>query len=350
MSLALTRPRVSPCHMTRAMAALCATLSACTPHPAEVAVRVPSGAVVLSGTLVLPSGAGPHPGVVIVHGSGSETREAYVPLATVLAERGIAALIYDKRGTGGSTGSWQQSQFGVLADDAAAVLAFLAQRPEIDASRLGVWGGSEGGWIAPVVAARSDRVAIVMVQSAPVVDAARQHLYQVEELVRDAGGNPREVEAALAFVRMQHRFAASGEGWAEYAAQREANRAGLLAMLGGPVEASDWWWAWWRSKLEFDPPRTWARVSVPVLALYGQQDHTVPVEESRHLLAEALRHGGNQEATIMVLPSADHDLAPTGWARVSMVMGNLLRRTPGRTPSMVLMSEWAAERFGQFKE
>lgn len=319
---------------------------ACAPRPTEVDVRIPSGSVVLAGTLLLPPTPGPHPGVVIVHGSGSQTRNAYRPIASAFARRGIAALIYDKRGTGGSNGNWQQSPFSALADDAQAAIDFMIRRPEVDSSRVGIWGGSEGGWIAPWVASRSGRVAFVIVQSAPVVGAVRQHLFQVEQLVRDAGGSPAEVQGALDFVRMQHRFSASGEGWAEYVRQLDANRSGLLAMLGGPTTPTDWWWAWSRTRMEFEPLRAWAGVSVPVLAVWGKHDHNVPVDESRALLERALQHSGNRAGTLITI-DANHDLMPSRWLRIPMLIRNLVRDTPGQTPSMDLMAEWAAERFGR---
>jgi len=319
---------------------------ACAENPTEVDVGIPSGSVVLAGTLVIPPTPGQHPGVVIVHGSGSQTRDAYKPIAFAFARRGIAALVYDKRGTGGSNGSWHQSPFNALADDAQAAIDFMTRRADVDSSRVGIWGGSEGGWIAPLVASRSGRVAFVIVQSAPVVEAVRQHLFQVEQLVRDAGGSPDDVQRALDFVGMQHRFSSSGEGWAEYLRQLDANRSGLLAMLGGPTTPTDWWWAWSRTRMEFEPLRAWAGVSVPVLAVWGKHDHNVPVDESRALLERALQQSGNRAGTLITI-DANHDLMPSRWLRIPMLIRNLVRDTPGQTPSMDLMAEWAAERFGR---
>ena len=321
------------------MVALCATAACGTPQ-SRVDVRVAADSVVLAGTLFLPASPGPHPGVVIVHGSGDQTRDAYVPLATVFARHGIAALIYDKRGTGQSTGSWRHSSFSALADDAAAAVAFLARRAEVDSTRVGIWGGSEGGWIAPWVAARSRQVAFVVTQSAPVVSAERQHLYQVEQMVRDSGGTEREVQDARDYVRRQLQYAATGEGWAEYARQREANRSGMLAMLGGPPTPGDWWWAWSRTRMAFDPLAAWRSVSVPILAVWGEQDHIVPVEESRAALSEVLRQPGKRSATLFVVPGADHDLAPTGPGRAALMLERAVRRVPAYTPSMKVMAEW----------
>lgn len=317
-------------------------LAACGQRHTRVEVRIAGDSVVLAGTLFLPTTAGPHPGVVIVHGFGAQTRDAYVSFATVFAQHGVATLIYDKRGTGESTGSWQHSPFAALADDASAAVDFLVYRAEVDSTRVGIWGGSEGGWIAPWVAARSPRVAFVVTQSAPVVTAEQQHLFQVEQLVRDAGGTAHDVQRAHDYVRMQLRYAATGAGWTEYARQREANRSGVLGILGGPPTPDDWWWAWSRTRMAFDPLAAWRSVSVPILAVWGGRDHNVPVEESRAALAKVLRQSGNRSATLIVIPDANHDLAPTGLGRVTVLVDRATRRIPYYTPSMNLMAEWIA--------
>jgi alpha-beta hydrolase superfamily lysophospholipase len=83
-------------------------------------------------------------------------------------------------------------------------------------------------------------------------------------------------------------------------------------------------------------------VSVPILAVWGGRDHNVPVEESRMALAEVVRQSGNRSATLIVIPNANHDLAPTGLGRVIMLMDRVARRIPYYTPSMTLMAEWIA--------
>jgi uncharacterized protein len=323
---------------------LCAVLGACKASPTTLDVRIPSGQVELAGTLFLPSGPGPHGAVVIVHGSGPETRQKYIPLATIFARHGVAALIYDKRGTGQSTGDWRRSPFSALTDDASAVLDFLALRPEVDSLRVGIWGGSEGGWIAPAVASRSSRVAFVIVQSAPVVNAARQHIFQVEQVMLASGATADYVRRAREYAEAQHEFSASGENWAAYARLRDANRSTILNVLGGPETPDDWWWAWWRTKMTFDPMAAWSQVKVPVLALWGDLDRNVPVEESRLALGSALEHAGNHSATLGILRHTDHDLMPVGGQRARVLLNRLLQRTPGLTPAVERMVEWAAAR------
>lgn len=126
--------------------------------PAPVATRAVSfqdGAVTLSGTLLLPAAPGRHPAVIFLQGSGPKGRWANRYLAQKMAEAGIVALIYDKRGVGGSGGDWKSADFDALAGDAAAGVALLRAQAEVDPARVGVYGHSQGGTIAPLVAARA---------------------------------------------------------------------------------------------------------------------------------------------------------------------------------------------------
>jgi tetratricopeptide (TPR) repeat protein len=112
-------------------------------------VRYSSGPASLSGSLLMPIGPGPHPAIVMIHGSGPVTREALMPYADVFVRNGIAVLIHDKRGTGSSTGNWARATFDDLADDALAGVKLLKGRPEINPAQIGLQGTSLGGWVAP---------------------------------------------------------------------------------------------------------------------------------------------------------------------------------------------------------
>jgi dipeptidyl aminopeptidase/acylaminoacyl peptidase len=319
-------------------------LAACAPPARQTEVFFPSDFLSIAGTLYLPADAGRHPAVILVHGSGPQDRAPYVPLAREFARHGIAALIYDKRGVGGSTGGWEQSPFRAIAEDAAAGIRFLRTHPEIYASRVGIWGGSEGGWIAPWVASEDSTIAFVIVQSAPVVRAADQHLFQVDQFLRGLGATPTELEAGRRYVQMQHRFSATREGWEEYVEALIANRASpVLSQLGGPLTADEYWWAWWKTKMEFDPIPAWERVKAPVFAAWGEHDALVPVEESWRALEGALARGGNEQGEFLMFPNHDHDLSPTGLGRVWVLYPRLFLGRPGYTPAMGEMARWAAD-------
>ncbi|MCU0378892.1 MAG: alpha/beta hydrolase, partial [Bacteroidales bacterium] len=130
----------------------------------------------LSGTLTLPEGTGPFPAVVLITGSGPQDRDeaifAHKPFKVIadhLTRNGIAVLRYDDRGTGKSKGNMTKATSLTLADDAAAAVAYLLERREIDNSKIGLAGHSEGGLIAPIVASQSGHVAFIISLAGPGV-------------------------------------------------------------------------------------------------------------------------------------------------------------------------------------
>ena len=156
--------------------------------------------VTLSGTLVLPQTAGPHPAVVFIHGSGKNTREHLRFFADRFASRGIAGLVYDKRGVGDSTGEFPDdliSSFGDLAGDAIAGQSLLSERPDIDSARIGFWGFSQGGWLAPLAATRSDKTAFVICVGGPGVDGESQMQFAIPNLMRADGFTEEEIAETL---------------------------------------------------------------------------------------------------------------------------------------------------------
>jgi dienelactone hydrolase len=160
------------------------TTGAFGPAPAQPAerldvhqydVRFPSGKTTLAGTLTVPPGAGAHPGVVYVSGSGDTLREESHWLDELFVSRGIAVLAYDKRGVGQSGGTYSgdlatDTTIATLAEDAAAAARFVAAQPGIDGSRVGFYGLSQGGWVIPQAAVRAgDAVSWALIESGPTV-------------------------------------------------------------------------------------------------------------------------------------------------------------------------------------
>ncbi|HEY9403073.1 MAG TPA: alpha/beta fold hydrolase [Pyrinomonadaceae bacterium] len=287
----------------------------CSYRQQELSFR--SGDVTLAGTLYIPSGGGAHPAIIFIHGSGPDSREQYRFFADLFARKGITALVYDKRGVGASAGDWRRSPFSVLADDALAAVQFLKTHPAIDPRRIGLWGGSEGGIIAPWAASRSPDVAFVIMQSATGVSFAQQNLYQTERQMRALNLPDSEVREALAFQRLKHAYARTGAGWQEYAEALQDSRDEPWASLGGPSAPDDWWWLWYRTKMDYEPVPMLEQVRVPVLALWGARDVLVPVAESRSAVEGAFARGGNRNVTYRVFEDADHSMNTESGAQPS---------------------------------
>jgi uncharacterized protein len=225
-------------------------------------VRIPAPGAVLAGTLTLPPGAGPHPGVVYVSGSGPTLREEAHWLDSVFVSRGIAVLAYDKRGNGQSSGRYpgslaSESTIRTLAGDAVAAARFLASQSGIDRARVGFYGLSEGGWIIPQATVRAAGTASwAAIESGPTVTQGESDTY--ESLV--ASGTP------LADAEAQAR-AAGPSGY---------------------------------------DPRPWIeKLTVPVLWLYGGRDRAQPVQHSREILRE---FSAGHDFAVAYYPAAPHPL------------------------------------------
>jgi dienelactone hydrolase len=146
-------------------------------------VRFPNGRTTLAGTLTIPPGSGPHPGVVYVSGSGDTLREESHWLDSLFIPHGIAVLAYDKRGVGQSGGAYPgdlatTETIAALAGDAAAAARFLAGQAGIDRSRVGFYGLSQGGWIIPQATVRSSgAVSWALIESGPTVTQGESDAY-----------------------------------------------------------------------------------------------------------------------------------------------------------------------------
>ncbi|KQW43378.1 MULTISPECIES: S9 family peptidase [unclassified Roseateles] len=278
----------------------------------ERPLRWTNGALSLAGTLLLPTTPGPHATVVLSPMSTNAPREAYRQQAEFFVSQGLAALIYDKRGVGESKGDIRDTGLNDLADDAIAAVRLLKQTPGVDPRRIGVWGHSQGGWVAPIAAARSSDVAFVIAQSGPSVTAAEQEIYRVETSARNEGLSPDEVAEAADYERRLMHWVETGEGreWLEAAARTKTSaRWAHLVEFNEKLpdlpsrRAKTFWY--------FDPMPSYARVKVPMLAVFGDRDAFVPVERSVTLLRQALAQAGNRDHQITILDHAAHGLWAT---------------------------------------
>jgi len=270
----------------------------------EVSFR--NGDVTLSGTLLLPLSKEPHPAVVFLHGSGAEGRFASRFLAEHFTRHGIAALIYDKRGVGKSTGDWKQSDFGDLAGDAIAAIGFLQQRKEINAQKIGIYGHSQGGMIAPLVASRSKDVAFVISGAGSAVPLYEAEVNSITNQVRTKGISGNELAEATAFIKMFVNVLRTGEGWEQFdAATEKVRNTKWYPMLHVPPK-DNWFWSYYRRIANYNAADYWAKVNAPVLLIYGERDIYVPVTQSVLNIDRALNKAGNNDYTIIMLPRASH--------------------------------------------
>ena len=232
----------------------------------ETEVRIQAHGAVLAGTVTEPVTPGPHPGIVIIHGSEPGQRLYYGVWVGLYASLGMTVLTYDKRGKGASTGTYpgelaSEDALNIYADDAAVALRFLAGWPNVDSTRVGFHGGSQGGWTVPLAMQRYHApAAFAILLSAPAVTVDQQGLWSDFSSGSTVlpSAPPSDMEAQ---VRAMH-----GSG--------------------------------------YDPRPVLAAVKQPLLWINGAVDRQVPTT----INTEILRSYDRADWDIEILPGVDHGL------------------------------------------
>lgn len=315
-----SRPPLRP---RAALGLLLATLPATSALAQETTrsreVRFAHDGIELAGALLLPEqGASPRPAIVYIHGSGESDRHHYWArrLGEFFAANGFAFLLPDKRGSGASGGDWRTADFGDLAGDAQAALEHLQSRPEVDGSRIGVLGFSQGGRIVSIVGARSRELRFVVNVSGSAVPFTEQLDHEMRNTLRQAGLDDSEMADAMALHRTAERYLRGQVPWTAYETRLEDALAGSWAGEARefPRDHDDWRWDFFRGVIDFDPIPCWRRVEAPILVVYGAQDEedNVPVGRSVRRLEAALARVGHEDYTIRVMEGTGHGLWEPG--------------------------------------
>jgi uncharacterized protein len=280
-----------------------------------------NGKVTLSGQLKTPITAGPHPAVVMLAGSNAQSRYGQDCIlgfnADFLARLGFAVLSYDKRGTGKSTG--EREDIG-LDGDALAGIELLRQRKDIDSKRIGLWGISQGGMIAPQVAAQTN-IAFIVNVSGDVVRGDQQEIDRVELQLRADGFPEDQIRDAVAFQRLKFDYARTGRGWDEYMAAYNKNKDRKWfpdPYIGPPASKDDSGFEEWRRGAgSLSPGDYWEKYRNPTLVFYGEFETYSKPSSDIARLKEAMKKAGNTHYTIAIIPGAEHTMreAKTGGPR-----------------------------------
>jgi uncharacterized protein len=279
--------------------------------------RFASGDVQLRGSLFIPNSRGPHPAVVLLHGSGAQTRDSYIRyFADRFARSGIAALIYDKRNTGRTDiPLWQQGggTFANFANDAAAAVRYLRAHPNlIDPRRIGLWGLSQGAWIAPMAAERIEGIAFLVLISGGGVTPARQELYDDEVKLKARGFSRAQIERAMSLLRRANAYvrSQSDANWNRFRRELAAarNEPWFSSLDRIPITLPRESPAWKNSDLDYNPVRLLERLRLPVLVVLGENDELTPAAETARVTNVALRKARNPDFTVRMIPDATHGL------------------------------------------
>jgi pimeloyl-ACP methyl ester carboxylesterase len=255
--------------------------------------------------------------VVFIHGSGPDSRENYRFYSDLFARRDIATLVYDKRGVGASTGDWRRVNFRDLAEDALAGVRLLKSRKDIDPKKIGLWGGSNGGWVAPLAASLSNDVAFVITVAGAMLPPTELARWRSVNYVRNAGYPDEVVRRVSGLMDLQFELVRKEgweKGWEKYEAELQKVSKepwfGRLAALRNSDNGS--WFLPYTASIDFDPVPVYESLDVPVLAILGEADPFVPAREMAAIL-ERVKREKNKDITVAILAGADHNMnRPTG--------------------------------------
>jgi pimeloyl-ACP methyl ester carboxylesterase len=264
----------------------------------------------LEGVVFRPGGAGRHPGIVLITGSGANDRNYHgvgLALGNYFADEGFYCLTWDKPGVGESTGDFNRQTFDDRAGEALAAIHLLRQHEGVDERWVGAWGHSQGGFVAPVAAALSKEVAFVIVVGGWQGPAWQQDAIRVEQELRAKGFAEAEINEAVSFSRRRMEMIRGRATFEELDRAQEA--VGALPWFGSVHRCDRVLFESARRMINFDNSASWGKVTCPVLAVYGGQDvSSGPPEPLLAVIRQGLAKCGNDDLTVKVFPDANHDL------------------------------------------
>lgn len=277
-------------------------------------IQIPVEGAVLGCQILKPVGAGKHPGIVLVPGSGAVDRFAgYYILAELFAQHGIASLICDKRGTGTSTGDWRYQSFDQQAQDVVAGMQRLRSRSEVDASRVGIWAFSQGTYPGPIAAVTGDASFLILV--AGFGHSLRDTVMtgNIERMKRSGTANAEIERYQDYFGRWQQAVLAndfsayesvykqySGAAWLPNNAQSEN------------LFKTSWQNARARLMWPYKPGPTLRQLKIPVLAFWGSEDDEAIPRIEQPTFEQLLRDAGNPDYSLRVIAGAEHGMQING--------------------------------------
>ena len=279
----------------------------------------------LAGAVLKPDGNGPFPAIVIVHGAGPATFDepAFRVHANAFVHGGFAVLLYDKRGSGKSTGILDTSDYDDLAADLSAGVQYLRTRGDIVPGKVGILGRSEGGWIGTLAASRDPLIKFVILSSGSGVRPSEQTLFATAGSLRSLGASTQEVEAATAAKSALWTYygrVANLDSIAARSADMQIARDSLEKKLRSfarfapeipqivrdPAHTPPAFFRAFTHKIDYDPAPAFHAANAALLEIIGDQDEVID-PASTIAVFEGLRSAG-RDVTVRILPGVGHSL------------------------------------------
>lgn len=280
----------------------------------------------LAGTLTLPNKEGKFPVVVLISGSGAQNRDSellghkpFLVIADYLTQKGIGVLRFDDRGVGKSQGDRNNATLEDFANDVAGAVDYLKTRKEINTKKIGLIGHSEGGIIAPIVAAKNKDIAYIVLLAGSGIPGDELLLEQTELIGKAAELNENELAEnhkantkVYSILKTEKNPAEAKKQLipliqAEFdklPADQKPSTDEINAMLTEQLNAITS--PWFIHFISYNPALILKEVTCPVLVLNGEKDVQVPSKSNTQAIKTALEKGGNKKVTVVEFPNMNH--------------------------------------------
>lgn len=260
------------------------TLTACSSldgRPEDVSFAGSNGDLLRATVITPTTGQPPYPAILLLHGAERATRDRmiYTLTANVFLQRGLAVMVYDKRGAGESQGSYEETTFTQLIEDATAALDHLRQRPDIDAGQTGLMGISQSGWLAPEIAERAGDLAFVINKVGAPLSVRETIAWERYNEFLDEGVGAESAEEQTAVLRRIWNYRVSPTDLALQEIEKDlaiwANRddSQLPERLNRQVSDR------YLEEIRYDPTPFLERSQTPMLFVYGSEDINIPTRQ-----------------------------------------------------------------------
>lgn len=302
----------------------------------------------LVGTLSLPDGQPPFPVILFVHGVGPMSRHwsFYEPMRDEFISRGFATLIWSKPGVDESTGDYLTQSMEQRAEVVEAAMAHIAERPDIAPDRIGLWGGSQAGWVVPIIASRRDLAFVIMV-SCPAQNPLKQTLYLDGNLLASLSISEIERSDVLDEIRAYYELVRTSSSYEDFLSRQELlltavkERSWYSKIPPQIIQQQTWFQPIDRGRYQhlriffvMDAPPELENLRSPLLAIYGTNDIQVDWRLASKAYEEIPRAAGNSNVTVKLFDGAGHTLMLPG-------DDGYLDFAPG---FLATMGEWVAAR------
>ena len=291
----------------------------------EVVFQNPNAGISLAGTLTLPKKEGVFPAVILISGSGAQNRDEelmghkpFLVIADYLTRNGIAVLRFDDRGVGQSTGNFKTATTADFATDVTSALTYLKTRKEINSQKIGLIGHSEGGIIAPMIAAQSNTVNFIILLAGTGIPGNELMLLQQVQIAKVNGATEAEIQKGIQPTRKLYDLIVNSKDPEKLKSDLaiEINQAlnNPDAKLPNDISKEQYISSkiniltspWIQYFLKYNPATALEKVKCPVLALNGEKDVQVPPKENLPAIKNALEKAGNKNITTIVFPNLNH--------------------------------------------